>query len=515
MTSTGPADGAGGRSVAVVGGGIAGLAAAWELVNGPEPVRVTVLESADRLGGVLRSAPFAGRTVDLSADCFPADRPEAVDLSRELGLDGDLVAPGTSGASIVARGRLRRLPAGLQFGVPTRWWPLARSGILAPRHALALSRDVLLPHWPRQVPIGDRPVAEIIEERLGRRVVEQLVDPIAGGGQAGGIGRLSAAATFPVLIAVGHQPGSLMRRLRTVARSSPADGSLSPPSSGAATRYRSLTGGVAGLADRLAGRLAGRGVTLLTGSTVDGLTRGEGQWELEVREPVASGAPSALLDHRRLTVDGVVVATPASQAAVLLGSAVPVAAGILGTIGFASVAVVLLSFDPGALRSTRWGTGFMVPRSATVDGRPPLVTSCAYLSDTWPHLDGPGDILLRVTVGWAGDTRYQHLDDDELTAAVVRELDLLVDLEAPPLASVVMRWPEALPQYDVGHLIRVALAEQAVREVPGIALCGASYRGSSIPACIAGGRAAAADVVRSMTGSPRRPDPSDGRGPHR
>ena len=227
-----------------------------------------------------------------------------------------------------------------------------------------------------------------------------------------------------------------------------------------------------------------------------------------MRVPVSPGETAALLDHRTVAVDGVVVATPASQAAVLLESPAPVAAGILATIGFASVAVVTLSFDPGAVRSRLWGTGFVVPRTTAIDGRTPLVTACTYLSGAWPHLDGAGDVLLRVTVGRAGDTRHQHLDDAELTAAVVRELGTVLDLGAPPISSTVARWPDALPQYDVGHLVLVALAEKAVREHPGIALCGASYRGVSIPACIAGGRAAAGEVVRSFD----RPGPVTGPG---
>ncbi len=202
----------------VVGGGIAGLAAAWELVTGdhgggPAP-DVHLLETEDRLGGSLCSAEFAGRSVDLAADAFVARRPEATDLCDELGLTGQLVAPGTSGASLWARGRLRPMPDGLNLGVPTRWWALARSGILSPAEALRVAKDLVKPHLGARRVVGDGAVGAIVEARLGRPVVERLVDPLVGGINAGSVDDLSAAATFPYLLAASLQPGSLMRRMR-------------------------------------------------------------------------------------------------------------------------------------------------------------------------------------------------------------------------------------------------------------------------------------------------------------
>ena len=205
-------------TIAVVGAGIAGLAAAWELVvaadraGTPAPI-VLVLESGRRIGGKLRAAEFAGRTVDVAADAFLSRRPEAAELCDELGLDDQLVPVGASGASIWARGRLRAMPAGLNLGVPTRWWPLVRSGILSPAESLAVARDLVIPHRRGREAFGDRSVGEIVGERLGRPVVDRLVDPLIGGINAGGVDDLSAAATMPVLIAAALQPGSLMHRL--------------------------------------------------------------------------------------------------------------------------------------------------------------------------------------------------------------------------------------------------------------------------------------------------------------
>ena len=251
-------------TIAVIGAGIAGLAAAWEVLvasdrdGTPTPV-VHVLESSGRIGGKLRSAEFAGRTVDLAADAFLARRPEATELCDELGLADQLVPVGASGASIWARGRLRAMPEGLNLGVPTRWWPLFRSGIISPAESLRAAGDLVRPHRGGSKTFGDRSVGDIVGERLGRPVVERLVDPLIGGINAGGVDDLSAAATMPVLIAASHQPGSLMHRLGRVpgAPSSPA-----ADRDAAAPVFRSLSGSTASLAGQLADALVRRGVTI-------------------------------------------------------------------------------------------------------------------------------------------------------------------------------------------------------------------------------------------------------------
>jgi oxygen-dependent protoporphyrinogen oxidase len=181
-------------TVAIIGGGIAGLAAAWELVSGTTtdpPPTVHVYESEERLGGKLRSTQFAGRTVDLAADAFLARRPEATDLCTEIGVDGELVPVGASGAAIWARGRLRPMPDCLNLGIPTRWWPLVRSGIVSPAEALYASRDLLGLHRGNGADTGDRSVGDIVTSRLGRPVTERLADPLIGGINAGGVDSLS------------------------------------------------------------------------------------------------------------------------------------------------------------------------------------------------------------------------------------------------------------------------------------------------------------------------------------
>lgn len=482
--------------IAVVGGGIAGLAAAWELVTGRDaPVgtdspSVVIIDGGERLGGKLQTQDFAGRTVDLAPDAFLARRPEATELCQELGITDELVPVAASGAAVLARGRLRALPQGLNLGVPTRWWPLARSGILSWPQLLAVGRDLVRSRQPEPV-IGDRAVGDIVSERLGQGVVDQLVDPLVGGIHAGGVDKLSAAATFPALLAASQQPGSLMRALRP-----PSSGAGHPPepSDPPSPVFWSLRQGTASLADRLVDRLSTWNVEIRTGTTVEALSREGDGWGLALTGP----------GDRCLQADGVVLALPARAAGDLVAPHAAVAAELLRSVEYSSVAVITLSVPRSALRRPLQGTGFLVPRRSTIDGQQALITGCTYLSEKWLHLDRPDDVLLRASVGRFGDQRADELDDETLSAAVVTELTTLLGLSAPPAACTVTRWPQAFPQYRVGHLIKVAMIEDDLATLGAVAVAGAHLQGVGIPACIGSGRTAARAILSALGSTDRR-----------
>ena len=512
----GAAESSGDRPViAVVGGGMAGLAAAWQLATGLDDgapagrpgrvgsgdgalgdVRIVVLEAGSRFGGKVRSTEFCGRTVDVAADAFLARRPEATDLCTELGLDDARVAPGASGAALWARGRLRMMPDGLNLGVPSRWGPLARSGILSAGGAARAALDLVRTHHAEPGATGDRAVGEVVAARLGKQVVERLVDPLIGGIHAGGVTDLSAESTFPPLLVAERRSGSLMRRLRLPPP--PSDpGGVTPPV------FWSLEGSTARLPAELAEALAARGVALHTGVAVERLDRdgpGDGRWRLTLAGDTAgvSGADGSSDSTRTLTVDGVILAVPAGQASTLLDGHAPLAAGLLAGIQHASVSVVTLAMPVGTIRSHLRGTGFLVPRTSTFDGRPAIITGCTYLTRKWPGLARPDDELIRVSVGRFGDDRADNLDDDELTGAAFAELTSILDIDGRPSQSMVTRWDGAFPQYSVGHLDRTARIEEAVATLGGVAVAGAAYRGVGIPAVVGSGRAAALQVLRSL-----------------
>jgi len=510
--------------VAVVGGGIAGLAAAWELTGGADgpgadTPRVVVLDAADRLGGKLGSAEFEGRVVDLAADGFLARRPEATELCDELGLEASLVPVGRSGAAVWVGGRRRPLPGGLVLGVPTRFWPVARARVLGLAGVLRLSLDVLAPRPARRGSLGDRAIGPLVARKLGRRTVARLVEPLIGGIHAGTVEDMSTAAVFPLLLAVPPRAG-LMRGLRRAAALGVGPGGALPsrtsghtaeggearppvdgpppderPAAGGGPAFWALAGGMQQLVDALTAALEARGVRLRTGVEVQALGR-----------PAPGGREWALRTSAELvTADGVVLAVPAGPAASLLEPHDAEAAALLRGVDHASVAVVTLAVRPEDLPEPLDGTGLLVPRHsplprrlATEEDRSFLVTACTYLSAKWPHLARKGDVLVRASVGRVDDQRARQLDDGQLVARVTAELGVLLGLKGAPVASMVSRWPDALPQYRVHHLLRVTAIEAAAGRLPALAVAGAAYRGVGIPACVGSGRAAARRVRTAL-----------------
>lgn len=435
-------------TVAVVGGGITGLAAAWEAVRAG--ATVTVFEASGRLGGMIRTGEVAGRPVDLGPDAFLARVPHALELCRELGLADELVHPAAEGASVWAGGRLRALPPGLVLGAPAGVGDLARlvrSGLLTPAGAGRAALDLVLPatRWP-----GDPTVGEVVGARLGRQVFARVVDPLVGGIHAGPSEGLSARAAAPQLAGAARSR-SLMRGLRAARR---ADGGAGPAP---APLFASLRAGLGRLVERLEEELRRLGVVLHTGVTLDVV-------------PVPG-------------FDATVLTTPAPVSAALVAGASPAAAEELQGVHYASVALAALVYPTAALTRPLAGTGFLVDPA---EGR--LLTACSFASAKWPHWAGPGDVVLRASAGRWGDARAFSMDDSALSRHLHAELEQALGLAGGPRLARVTRWPDSFPQYGPGHLERVARAEEALaRDLPGVTLAGAAYRGVGIAACIAQG----------------------------
>ena len=464
------------RRVVVVGGGISGLAAAWELSGAArsvaDPPEIIVLEGSDRFGGMLRSDELAGRVVDMGADGFLGRRPEAVDLCREIGLEDRLVPIAARGASVWSRGRLRVLPERHAMGIPTKFWPAARSGVLGIGGSLALARDALLPRPDVRGPIGDRAIGPLVARKLGRRVVDQLADPLIGGIHAGSVDDMSAAAVFPPLLAAAHRRGGLMRALRAETPEPDRDG---PP------LFWAVEGGMVAMVDALTAGLERRGVKLEVSSSVDALERASSSWTL-------TGA-------HEMQADAVVLALAAPAAARLLRPHDDEAAALLASIDYASVTVVTFRAPDDCIPADLFGTGFLVPRGSAPKGREPwAVTACTYLDRKWPHLARDGEIVLRASLGRIDDARADEWTDAECAARAWEELGALTGVTGQPMQWTVVRHRKAFPQYRVHHLLRTAGVEAAVARLGGLAVAGSAYRGVGIPACIASGRAAARAV---------------------
>ena len=453
-------------TVAVVGAGISGLAAAWEVAGAG--AHVLLLEADQRAGGKLRTAPFAGRPVELGPDAFLARRPEAVSFVRELGLGADLVSPAAAAPYLWLGDELKRLPEGLLLGLPSdlaRGGPLR--GALPPRPGPGRRRPGAARSGPHRAD-PDPAVGALVRRRLGREAHERLVDPLLGGINAGDSDRLSLRLGVPQLATAvtGHRSLILAawagrRRQR---RAPGGDGPV----------FHSVRGGLGRLAERALRGVAERGGEVVLGFAADRLDhKPDGTWTVV-------GPTGA-----RFSADALVLALPSAAAATLLEPHAPACAGLLAGVETASVAMVLLAYPEEAVGRALDGSGFLVPRS---EGR--LVTACSWASTKWPDWASPGTALLRVSVGRQGDGRALALGDDDLVRRIHTELAGPLRLSGPPATARVVRWPDSFPQYAPGHADLVRRIRAAAPS--GVTLCGATYEGVGIPACIGSGRRAGA-----------------------
>jgi len=454
--------------VAVIGGGIAGLSAAARIRRARPDVEVVLLEGADRVGGKLRRVRVAGAWVDVGAEAMLARRPEGVGAVTEAGLAAELISPLTTSALLRSRGTNHALPARTLIGVPSDLAAVRASGVLS---EASLARIGAEPGGGPYPPLTeDVSVGDLVGRRFGDEVVDRLVDPLLGGVYAGRARALSLRAAMPGLAARLATGGSLLEAA-AAAVGTPAPGPV----------FASLSGGLA----RLAERLAAGGFEVRTSTPVRELSRGTSGFELAL-----GSVPS----RQRLVADAVVVAVPAGKAAVLLSGLAPVAAAELGSIETASLVIVTLAFAglaPGMLPP---GSGILVP---AVEGL--AVKAMTFSSQKWPGVGAESGVtLLRASLGRAGEPEALRRSDAELVAAVRRELATITGLVAEPVDSHVQRWGGGLPQYAVGHPRRVARIRADVARIPGLAVCGASYDGVGIPACIGSAHIAADRVLAGL-----------------
>ena len=466
--------------VAVVGGGIAGLAAAAAVRRSRPDVVVTVLEAAPQVGGKLLLAEVGGVTVDVGAEAMLNRRPEGVSLAREAGLADRLVHPATTAANLWSRGRVVPMPRTL-MGVPLDTKALAESGVVSKAGVARAKLDTVLP--ATRLDDRDVSVGWLVEERFGREVVDRLVEPLLGGVYAGHAREISARAAVPQVVALLDKDRSMMRAAAATTAEATATSSTVPVFAG-------LVGGMGTLPQAVADA---SGATVRTGATVRDLARAsDGGWNLVV---------GSAHDPEVLHADAVVLATPARATSRLLSDVVPDAALELARIEYASMAVVTLAFPARGLPAVE-GSGFLVP---PVDGRKVKAATYSFQKWDWVREAGRGAapggedlLLMRASIGRHREESALQVDDAELVDLALHDLSDAVGLSVRPVDSHVQRWGGGLPQYAVGHLDRVRLVRGSVAKVPGLAVCGAAYDGLGIPACIASAEVAATQVLESL-----------------
>ena len=472
--------------IAVLGGGIAGLSAAFRLAElsakFERPLDITLFERGDRLGGPLCTIRDRGFIAEAGADSFLTEKPQALDLARRLGL-ADQVVPTRAEFRrtwVVRKGALAEIPEGFSLLAPARLMPMLRSPLLSP---LGRLRVMIEPLIPRRKDSGDESLASFVRRRLGREVLDRIAQPLAGGIYTADPEQLSLRATLPRFAEMESRYGSVIRGMRAAARSSSA---ASGGASGARwSLFASLRGGIGMLVESLGQRLGDKvrlGAEAVALEAIDSGPVGRGpRWRLALAGGVA------------LEVDAVICAVPAFAAALILRSCAPPLSRALAEIGYASAAVVNIAWREQDFIRTPRGFGFVAPLTE----RRKIIAG-SFTSLKFEGRAPAGAILARGFIGGALQTDMMALNDDQMLKVTREEFRDLLGITAAPLWWRVNRWPESMPQYSLGHLQRVAQICGLGAALPGFELAGAAYHGVGIPDCILGGERAAQAIFSGL-----------------
>jgi protoporphyrinogen/coproporphyrinogen III oxidase len=444
----------------IIGGGITGLAAAFELAQRSIPF--TLFEASPRLGGLIRTEHVDGFTIEAGPDSVLAQKPAAIELCEALGLGSRLISTTLPRTAFVLRdGRLHALPSPSVLGIPTTLGGILGYGLL-PWHARV--RLALEPLIPRQTP-EDESVASFFRRRFGDATVDLVASPLLGGIHAGDIEQLSMRSLFPRFLDAEARRGSVLRAFRQAHSTAPSSGV-----------FRSLTRGMSELVTAIEGRLPAGAVVCNAPAT--SLSRDGDNWR------VTAGAHT-------VTAQSVILAVPASAAARLLAPIDARAASLCDEVPYVSSVSIALAWPRAAVRHPLGGSGFVVARRHNAL----RITACTWVSSKWSGRAPEGSVLLRAFVGGAHDPGAVDLADDALVAIASADVGRVLGIRDPPVLSRVQRWRHAGAQHHVGQMARVSAIEAALRAYPGLVVAGSGFRSVGIPDCIADARAAAQRIA--------------------
>jgi oxygen-dependent protoporphyrinogen oxidase len=462
--------------LAVVGGGIAGLAAAHRAVEIARerglPLELALFEAGDRVGGTIQTERHEGFLVECGPDSFLSEKPWALALCHRLGIENRLVRTDDRfrRTYVAFRGRLHPLPDGFQLLAPTRLGPFIRSGLFSWPGKLRMAMDLVLPRGGDP----DESLGGFVSRRLGREALERVAQPLVAGIYTADPDVLSLAATMPRFLELERKERSVILGLWRAARRAPAEAA---GASGARwSLFVTFAEGMEEFIRALAGRLPTDAIRLK--ERVTSVTRDGESWRLGMADGSAAAA------------DGVIIAAESHQAGRMLRYTDPALSHLLDGIAYASSATVTLGWRRADIPHPLDGFGFVVPQ---VERRP--IIACTFSSVKYPGRAPEGFALLRVFVGGALNEGALDGDDETLTRIARAELGELLGIQAPPLMSRVSRYPKAMPQYHVGHLSRVEAIEGCLRRHAGLALVGGAYRGVGIADCVRSGEDAAARLL--------------------
>jgi len=465
----------------IIGGGITGLSAAYYLKKRLESdgvkARITIVEKSAAFGGKIHTLYKEGFVIEKGPDSVLARKRPTIDLAYDLGLEGELTSqnPQAKKTYIVRKGKLYRMPQGLVLGIPTQMTPFMKTGLISPLGKARAALDLIK---PKRKEVSDESLGHFLQRRLGKEVLDRVVEPLLAGIYAGDTFKLSLKSTFPQFQAMEQKHRSLILGMMASRKNATGETSHLP----AAVRNSAFVTFKKGLQTLVHGLVhALKGEDLRTNTGVASVSRAD------------DGLVEVVLeDGKREVVDGVIVTTPTYQASELLSNLR--AAAMLEQIDYISVANVIMAFDRKDVPIELDASGFLVPR---YEDR--TITACTLTSAKWLHTAPADKVVLRCYIGRSGQQEWLQWSDEQLVQKARHDLNELLGLTAEPLFTEVTRLPKSMPQYPVGHLEQVArFRQQLAAELPGVLVTGAGFHGVGIPDCIQQGKDAAVQLAEQF-----------------
>jgi oxygen-dependent protoporphyrinogen oxidase len=463
------------KRVAIIGGGITGLTAAYHLQTARQTglkVDFVLIEKEKRLGGKILTERTDGFIIDKGPDCFLSEKPGVIELAKKLDLVNRLLPSNEANKRtfILSSGKLHELPEGLVFMVPTKIWPFLSSRLISWRGKLRLAMEIFLPRGNIQ---RDESLASFIKRRFGTEALEKIVEPLIAGIHANEPEKMSLKSCFPRFLEMEQKYGSLIRGMLATQRKVQTGATFNGIRR---TYFMSFRGGMADLTEALAKKIPPESIEL-----------GVQAVGIEYRSTLKSAIFRILCSNREpLEAEAVILTTPAFISAELIKSVKSDLASKLAEIPFVSSATVSLAYQAAELGQPLAGFGFVVPRT---ENRQIMATT--WSSSKWADRAPKGFVLVRAFVGGARNQSLVELEDRGLINLVKREFKDILGISAAPVLVRVHRWRKGMPQYTLGHLDRVAEIEQQAANFPGLFFAGGSYRGVGIGDCIRSGEEAA------------------------
>lgn len=459
--------------VVIIGGGISGLAAAHRLKELNPSLDLTLMDASPLLGGTLLTDQREGFLLERGPDSFITEKPEAVALAKRLGIESQLIETNSEHrrAFIVRKGRLRPVPEGFQLLAPSRIWPFIASDIFSLPGKARMAADLFLPRRSANG-VTDESLASFVRRRLGREALERMAQPMVGGIYTADPETLSLRATLPRFLDIEQEHRSLILGMLRKARAQSG-------TSGA--RYSLFL-------------TFDRGMEVLVRALTEAI---DCKVQLNTRVVAIERHSGFLIKTQNgetLESDAICLAVPAYVAAQLLSGLNLSLATELNRIKYASTATINFAYRRDAIKHPLDGFGFVVP---FVEKR--SLIACTFSNVKFPGRAPDNHVLLRAFAGGALQPELFALDEAEMVRRVEDDLRELLGITAPPLFTEVSKWENAMPQYEVGHLDRIAAIENSAREIPGLALAGNAYRGAGIPDCIRSGETAAEHLCKLLS----------------